>query len=42
MRRVETGESHVGEVPLSLFQGKTFKEKGYLDKAEDGNVNLFI
>ena len=35
MRRVETGESHVGEVPLSLFQGKIFKEKGYLDKAEE-------
>ena len=33
MRRVETGESHVGEVPLELFQGEAFKEKQYLDKA---------
>ena len=33
MRRVETGEHHSGEVPLKMFQGATFKEKGYLDKA---------
>ncbi len=31
MRRVETGEKHVGEVPLHLFQGSAFKEKRYLD-----------
>jgi len=31
MRRVETGERHVGEVPLPLFQGSAFKEKRYLD-----------
>jgi hypothetical protein len=35
MRRVETGESHVGEVPLELFQGEAFKEKQYLDKAAE-------
>jgi len=33
MRRVETGEHHSGEVPLEMFQGATFKDKGYLDKA---------
>ena len=33
MRRVETGGSHVGEVPLELFQGNVFKEKRYLGKA---------
>jgi methionine synthase II (cobalamin-independent) len=33
MRRVETGERHVGEVPLEMFQGSRFKEKDYLDRA---------
>jgi hypothetical protein len=33
MRRVETGERHVGEVPLEMFQGTRFKEKEYLDRA---------
>jgi hypothetical protein len=33
MRRVETGETYVGEVPLPLFQGDTFKRKLYLDEA---------
>lgn len=33
MRRVETGESYSGEVPLELFQGAVFKEKQYLVKA---------
>ena len=33
MRRVETGERHVGEVPLGMFQGSRFKEKDYLDRA---------
>ena len=33
MRRVETGEQHVGEVSLEMFQGSRFKEKGYLDRA---------
>ncbi len=32
MRRVETGESHVGEVPLELFQGEAFKDKRYLER----------
>ena len=35
MRRVETGDSHVGEVPLELFQGEAFKEKRYLDRAAE-------
>ena len=35
MRRVETGESHVGEVPLELFQGEAFKEKQYLGRASE-------
>ena len=30
MRRVETDESHVGEVPLEMFQGNEFKYKMYL------------
>ena len=33
MRRVETGETHVGEVPLRLFQGEAFKRQLYLGKA---------
>lgn len=33
MRRVETGEQHVGEVPLEMFQGSRFKDKNYLDRA---------
>lgn len=33
MRRVETGETYVGEVPLTLFQGKAFKSQKYLDVA---------
>lgn len=33
MRRVETGETYVGEVPLQLFQGDTFQRKLYLDEA---------
>jgi hypothetical protein len=32
MRRVETSESHVGEVPLELFQGEAFKDKHYLER----------
>jgi len=35
MRRVETGESYVGEVPLELFREESFKGKGYLDRASD-------
>ena len=30
MRRVETGESHVGEIPLDLFRKPEFKYKEYL------------
>ena len=30
MRRVETGESHSGEISLDLFQGDVFKTKSYL------------
>ncbi len=33
MRRVETGEQHVGEVPLKMFKGSRFKDKDYLDRA---------
>ena len=46
MRRVETGEQHVGEVPLEMFQGSRFKEKDYLDRAleivQDGIKNLNV
>lgn len=35
MRRVETGETYVGEVPLHLFQGEAFKRQLYLEKAAD-------
>ena len=30
MRRVETGESHSGEISLDLFRGGVFKTKAYL------------
>jgi len=30
MRRVETGETHVGEIPLELFREPEFKYKEYL------------
>ena len=33
MRRVETGETYVGEVPLELFRGDAFKSQLYLDRA---------
>jgi hypothetical protein len=33
MRRVETGESHVGEIPLELFREPEFKYKEYLRSA---------
>ncbi|MEM2739738.1 MAG: hypothetical protein QXQ29_02945, partial [Candidatus Bathyarchaeia archaeon] len=33
LRRVETGESYVGEIPLRLFQGDEFKRRRYLDEA---------
>jgi len=33
MRRVETGEQHVGEVALEMFQGSRFKDKDYLGRA---------
>lgn len=33
MRRAETGEAHVGEMPLALFRGDTFGEKRYLHEA---------
>jgi len=32
MRRVETDETYVGEVPLPLFQGDAFERKLYLDE----------
>lgn len=35
MRRVGTGESYVGEVPLEMFRGATFGEKRYLEIAEE-------
>lgn len=35
MRRVETGETYVGEVSLHLFQGEAFKRQLYLEKAAD-------
>jgi hypothetical protein len=48
LRRVDTGEHHVGEVPLVMFQGAMFEAKRYLKKAveivRDGiealNVNV--
>lgn len=33
MRRVETGEAYVGEVPLELFRGERFGDQLYLEKA---------
>jgi hypothetical protein len=33
MRRVESGESYVGEIPLALFRGDAFGEKLYLREA---------
>ena len=33
MRRIETGEAHLGEISLTLFRGKTFSEKRYLHEA---------
>lgn len=35
MRRVETGETHVGEVPLRQFQGEVFKDQLYLNRAAE-------
>lgn len=44
VRRVETGEYYVGEIPVELFQEPKFKTKQYLDKAleivEDGLRSL--
>jgi len=33
MRRVETGEAFVGEIPVEFFQETLFNKKLYLDKA---------
>lgn len=33
LRRIETGENHIGEIPLQLFQNDEFKRKKYLDEA---------
>ena len=35
MRRVETSETYVGEVPLRLFRGEAFKGQLYLDRAAE-------
>ncbi len=35
MRRVETDETYVGEIPLQLFQGEAFKSQLYLDRATE-------
>jgi len=35
MRRVETGETFVGEVPLQLFLGEAFRGQLYLDRAAE-------
>ena len=35
MRRVETGETYVGEILLQLFQGEAFKRQLYLDGATE-------
>jgi len=32
MRRVDTGESYVGEIPLNFFKEEAFKKKLYLDQ----------
>jgi hypothetical protein len=34
MRRIETGETYSGEVPLRIFQGAAFKCKLYLKRVE--------
>jgi len=33
MRRVESGEAYVGDIPLDLFRGDAFGEKRYLHEA---------
>jgi len=33
MRRVESGEAYVGEIPLDVFRGDVFGEKRYLHEA---------
>jgi len=33
MRRVESGEAYVGEIPLDVFRGDAFGEKRYLHEA---------
>jgi hypothetical protein len=33
MRRIETGETYTGEIPLQVFQGAVFKSKLYLKSA---------
>lgn len=35
MRRVETGETYVGEVSLEFFRGEAFKGQLYLDRAAE-------
>jgi len=35
MRRVETGETYVGEILIPLFQGEAFKSQLYLDRATE-------
>lgn len=35
MRRVETNETHVGEIQLELFQSSEFKYKVYLRRAQE-------
>ena len=35
MRRVETDETHIGEIPLELFQISEFKYKVYLRRAQE-------
>lgn len=46
LRRVETGETYVGEIPIALFQGDEFKNRKYLKKGAqivfDGIKNLNI
>ncbi|MBS7611146.1 hypothetical protein KEJ27_02875 [Candidatus Bathyarchaeota archaeon] len=46
VRRVETGEYYVGEIPVEFFQEPKFKIKQYLDKAveivENGLRNLKV
>jgi len=33
LRRIETGEKYIGEIPLRLFQEDEFKRRSYLDEA---------